>query len=74
MLSEKALNAAEAFVNGKIYGEAFQVLDDWYNWSYKRVDYDINIFLDFHTGKMGATLYPLKEDRTTDTLKGVRIL
>lgn len=74
MLSEKTLHEAEAFVWDKLENERFQTHDDWINWEYNGVSYDINIFLDFHTNKMGATIYPLKDNRTTDTLKGVRIL
>lgn len=78
MLSEKTLHEAEAFVWDKLTKEQFQVHDDWINFISDGVDYDINIFLDFHTGKTGATIYPLRkwEGRglITDTLKGVRIL
>ena len=74
MLSEKALHEAEAFVYDKVHTETFQMHDDWFNWAYEGTEYDINIFTDFHTRKIGATIYPLKKNKATDTLKGVRIL
>jgi hypothetical protein len=77
-MREDVIHAAEAWVWDKIHTESFQTNDDWVNWIYEGVDYDINIFVDFHTGKLGATLYPLRKwegkGLMTDTLKGVRIL
>ena len=77
-MNERLLHEAELWVALKIQSESFQLHEDWFNWDYEGVSYDINIFTDFLTKKPGATIYPMKWGERgkleTDTLKGVRIL
>lgn len=73
-MNERILHEAEAWVYDKVRKESFQAHDDWINWTCEGTSYDINIFTDFHTGKIGATIYPLKNGNETNTTHGVRIL
>lgn len=72
-MNNDAIHAARQWVLRKLAREFFQEHDNWYNWEYEGTPYDINMFTDFHTGKIGATVYPVIEGKT-DTHKGVRLL
>lgn len=77
-MNNDVIEAAKQWVLAKLAREFFQEHDNWYNWEYENVSYDINMFTDFSTGKTGAALYPMKWDEggklSTDTHKGVRLL
>lgn len=78
-MNNDVIEAAKQWVLAKLAREFFQEHDNWYNWDYEGTSYDINMYTDFHTGKTGATLYPLKRASAmnlheTDTHKGVRLL